>query len=58
MPLPEFIENEEAGPDQTDLDIRQKEIKQRLDRARKLETVDAMRLRYLEYMERDGEWDD
>lgn len=58
MPLPEFIENEEAGPDQTDMDIRRKEIKERLDRATKLETVEAMRLRYLEYMERDGELDD
>lgn len=55
MPLPEFIENEEAGPDQFEMDVRQKEIKERLDRARKLETVEAMRLRYLEYMEG---WDD
>lgn len=55
MPLPEFIENEEAGPDQTDLDLRQREIKERLDRARKLETVEAMRERYLDYMEG---WDD
>ena len=58
MPLPEFIENEEAGPDQTALDIRNAEIKVRLDRARERETVEAMRLRYLEYMERDGEFDD
>ena len=58
MPLPEFIENEEAGPDQYEMDIRRKEIKERLDRATKLETVEAMRLRYLEYMERDGELDD
>lgn len=57
MPLPEFIENEEAGPNRFEMDLRQKEIQQRLDRARKLETVEAMRLRYLEYMERDGEFE-
>lgn len=55
MPLPEFIENEEAGPDQTELDIRQKEIKERLDRARKMETVDAMIARMSEMEEN---WDD
>lgn len=55
MPLPEFIENEEAGPDQTDLDLRQREIKERLDRALKNETVERMIDRYLDYMEG---WDD
>lgn len=57
MPLPEFIENEEAGPDQFEMDLRGKEIQERLDRARSRETVEAMRLRYLEYMERDGEFE-
>ena len=53
MPLPEFIENEEAGPTEFEVTLRQQEIKQRLDRARKLETVDAMIARMSE-MEESG----
>lgn len=53
MPLP-IIDNDN-GPDQTDLDIRNKEIKERLDRALKNETIENMVARYYEYLERDGE---
>lgn len=55
MPLPEFIENEEAGPDQVEMDLREQEIFERLERARKNETVENMVARYWEYLERDGE---
>lgn len=53
MPLP-IIDNED-GPDQADMDLRQREIKERLDRARKNETVERMIDRYLDYMQG---WDD
>lgn len=52
MPLPEFIENEEAGPDQTEMDLRQQEIRARLERARRVETVEAMIAR-MSQMEED-----
>lgn len=53
MPLP-VIDNED-GPDEAALTIRQREIEERLKKAKELETVEAMKERYLGYLERDGE---
>jgi hypothetical protein len=44
-----FIDNEEEVVTETDQMLRDREIRTRLDKARRLETVEAMKERYKAY---------
>lgn len=54
MPLP-IIDNDNDEQDEAAMTIRQREIAERYKYAKERETVEAMKERYLGYLERDGE---